>query len=248
MVDTPGRQRHQRAARRHHLRLHPARRRGDLPARRGADPDRLRAPVPGGAHPALDPRPAGVRGRQGRPAGRGRAGGGAAFARQHLARHRARAGDVRGVGQAGAGGRRAGVRAGRVARAPGRRRWAPSAGGCCSTRAGRRRAGWRRSCARAWRCGGARWSCRWPSWRSGSAARRSGCASGKKALETAAETIRAETAALKARVRQDLAAFTDELRDALAGGSTRSAAPTCSATWRPSSRTPGSAGWRPKAR
>ena len=35
---------------------------------------------------------------------------------------------------------------------------------------------------------------------------------GKKGLETAAETIRAETAALKARVRQDLADFTAEFR------------------------------------
>jgi small GTP-binding protein len=40
--------------------------------------------------------------------------------------------------------------------------------------------------------------------------------SGKKVLETAAETVRAETAALKARVRQDLADFTAELREALA--------------------------------
>ena len=40
--------------------------------------------------------------------------------------------------------------------------------------------------------------------------------SGKKVLETAAETVRAETAALKARVRQDLADFTAELRTALA--------------------------------
>jgi len=39
--------------------------------------------------------------------------------------------------------------------------------------------------------------------------------SGKKVLETAAETVRAETAALKARVRQDLAEFTAELREAL---------------------------------
>jgi tRNA U34 5-carboxymethylaminomethyl modifying GTPase MnmE/TrmE len=38
---------------------------------------------------------------------------------------------------------------------------------------------------------------------------------GKKALETAAEAVRAETAALKARVRQDLADFTTELRGAL---------------------------------
>ena len=36
--------------------------------------------------------------------------------------------------------------------------------------------------------------------------------SGQKALETAAETIRAETSALKARVRQDLADFTAEFR------------------------------------
>jgi small GTP-binding protein len=36
--------------------------------------------------------------------------------------------------------------------------------------------------------------------------------SGQKTLETAAETIRAETAALKARVRQDLADFTAEFR------------------------------------
>ena len=41
--------------------------------------------------------------------------------------------------------------------------------------------------------------------------------SGKKVLESAAETVRAETAALKARVRQDLADFTVELRTALAG-------------------------------
>jgi len=40
--------------------------------------------------------------------------------------------------------------------------------------------------------------------------------SGKKVLESAAETVRAETAALKARVRQDLADFTVELRGALA--------------------------------
>ena len=39
--------------------------------------------------------------------------------------------------------------------------------------------------------------------------------SGKKVLETAATTVRAETAALKARVRQDLADFTVELRTAL---------------------------------
>jgi small GTP-binding protein len=39
--------------------------------------------------------------------------------------------------------------------------------------------------------------------------------SGQKVLETAAETIRAETAALKARVRQDLADFTAELRGRL---------------------------------
>ncbi|HXU03900.1 MAG TPA: dynamin family protein [Polyangia bacterium] len=40
--------------------------------------------------------------------------------------------------------------------------------------------------------------------------------SGKKVLESAAETVRAETAALKARVRQDLADFAAELRTALA--------------------------------
>jgi GTPase Era involved in 16S rRNA processing len=39
--------------------------------------------------------------------------------------------------------------------------------------------------------------------------------SGKKVLETAAGTVRAETAALKARVRQDLADFTARMRDAL---------------------------------
>ena len=38
---------------------------------------------------------------------------------------------------------------------------------------------------------------------------------GRQALDEAAETIRAETAALKARVRQDLAAFTEELAAAL---------------------------------
>jgi hypothetical protein len=38
---------------------------------------------------------------------------------------------------------------------------------------------------------------------------------GKKVLETAAATVRAETAALKARVRQDLADFTAELRTAV---------------------------------
>ncbi|HVU49510.1 MAG TPA: dynamin family protein [Polyangia bacterium] len=41
--------------------------------------------------------------------------------------------------------------------------------------------------------------------------------SGQKVLETAAETIRAETAALKARVRQDLADFAAELRARLPG-------------------------------
>jgi GTP-binding protein EngB required for normal cell division len=41
---------------------------------------------------------------------------------------------------------------------------------------------------------------------------------GKKVLETAATTVRAETSALKARVRQDLADFTAELRDGLAAG------------------------------
>ncbi len=40
---------------------------------------------------------------------------------------------------------------------------------------------------------------------------------GQRALDEAAETIRAETAALKARVRQDLAAFTEELAAALPG-------------------------------
>jgi small GTP-binding protein len=40
---------------------------------------------------------------------------------------------------------------------------------------------------------------------------------GRKALDQAAETIRAETSALKARVRQDLAAFTEELASALPG-------------------------------
>jgi small GTP-binding protein len=40
--------------------------------------------------------------------------------------------------------------------------------------------------------------------------------SGQKVLETASGTVRAETAALKARVRQDLADFTGELRGALA--------------------------------
>jgi small GTP-binding protein len=41
--------------------------------------------------------------------------------------------------------------------------------------------------------------------------------SGQTALATAAETIRAETAALKARVRQDLADFAKELRERLPG-------------------------------
>jgi small GTP-binding protein len=40
-------------------------------------------------------------------------------------------------------------------------------------------------------------------------------ASGRKVLESAAETIRAETAGLKARVRQDLADFTAEFRERL---------------------------------
>jgi ribosome biogenesis GTPase A len=40
---------------------------------------------------------------------------------------------------------------------------------------------------------------------------------GRRALDQAAETIRAETAALKARVRQDLVAFTDEFAEALPG-------------------------------
>jgi ribosome biogenesis GTPase A len=39
--------------------------------------------------------------------------------------------------------------------------------------------------------------------------------SGKKVLETAASTVRSETAALKARVRQDLAEFTPRMREAL---------------------------------
>jgi small GTP-binding protein len=41
--------------------------------------------------------------------------------------------------------------------------------------------------------------------------------SGQKVLETAAATVRAETAALKARVRQDLADFTAEFRSVLPG-------------------------------
>ncbi len=41
--------------------------------------------------------------------------------------------------------------------------------------------------------------------------------SGKKVLETAAATVRAETAGLKARVRQDLADFTAQLRTAVGG-------------------------------
>jgi GTPase SAR1 family protein len=41
-------------------------------------------------------------------------------------------------------------------------------------------------------------------------------ATGQKGLDAAADTIRAETAGLKARVRQDLAAFTTEFREALA--------------------------------
>ena len=41
-------------------------------------------------------------------------------------------------------------------------------------------------------------------------------ATGQKGLDAAAGTIRAETSALKARVRQDLAQFTGELREALA--------------------------------
>lgn len=41
-------------------------------------------------------------------------------------------------------------------------------------------------------------------------------ATGQKGLDAAADTIRAETAGLKARVRQDLVAFTTEFREALA--------------------------------
>ena len=48
---------------------------------------------------------------------------------------------------------------------------------------------------------------------------------GRQALDEAAETIRAETAALKARVRQDLAAFTEELAAALPGQIDKVAAP-----------------------
>jgi GTPase SAR1 family protein len=48
---------------------------------------------------------------------------------------------------------------------------------------------------------------------------------GRKALDHAAETIRAETAALKARVRQDLAAFTEEFASALPGQIDKVAAP-----------------------
>ena len=48
---------------------------------------------------------------------------------------------------------------------------------------------------------------------------------GRRALDQAAETIRAETAALKARVRQDLAAFTEELAGALPAQIDKVAAP-----------------------
>ena len=65
-----GRQRHQRAARRDHLRLRAARRRGVFLLDADADPHRVGAAVPRGAHPALDARPADLRGRQGRPARR----------------------------------------------------------------------------------------------------------------------------------------------------------------------------------
>jgi small GTP-binding protein len=48
---------------------------------------------------------------------------------------------------------------------------------------------------------------------------------GKRALDEAAEIIQAETSALKARVRQDLASFTDDFSAALAGGIEPVAAP-----------------------
>jgi small GTP-binding protein len=48
---------------------------------------------------------------------------------------------------------------------------------------------------------------------------------GKRALDEAADIIQAETAALKARVRQDLASFTEDFSAALAGGIDPVAAP-----------------------
>jgi ribosome biogenesis GTPase A len=73
IVDTPGVNdiNEQRAT---SLRIPAARGRGRVPAGRDADPDRVGAPVPGGAHPPFHARPADLRGREGRPARRGGAG------------------------------------------------------------------------------------------------------------------------------------------------------------------------------
>jgi hypothetical protein len=103
IVDTPRRQRHQRAAGGHHVRLPAARRRGGVPAGRDADPDGVGTPVPGRADPAIDARPPDLRGGEVRSAGRGGAGGDAALRAPAPVGDRARAGDLPGVGEARAG-------------------------------------------------------------------------------------------------------------------------------------------------
>ncbi len=170
-----------------------------------------------GADPAVQPRPAGVRRDQGRPARRGRAGRGAcAFARRHLeaivpeaplfavSAKRALAGDLAGSAmkpllehlQLTLGAERrqlvydhALADAGRVA------------GFLRQSLAMRRRS--------------LELSVHDLEQRVNKAQER--LRVGRRALDQAAETIRAETAALKARVRQDLAAFTEELASALPG-------------------------------
>ena len=133
-----GRQRHQRAARRHHLRLPAARGRGRVPAGRDADPDRLGAAVPGGAHPAFDARPPDLRGGEGRPARRGRAGRDAALRAPSPRGDRARAGDLPGIGQARAGGRSRRLGAGPVRRRAGRHGRARAAAAAARQHAGGR--------------------------------------------------------------------------------------------------------------
>ena len=214
IVDTPGRQRHQRAARRHHLRLPAARRRRRVPARRDPDPDRVGAAVPRGADPALDARSADVRGRQGRSARRRPSWPRRCASRASTWR---RSSPSRRSSRCRRSARWPAIATGRgmdaFVAALGATVGARAAQAAARPRAGRRGRAVGVHPPEPGACTAGRWSCRWPSWSSGSRARRSGCSTGKKVLDTAAETVRAETAALKARVRQDLADFAAELRD-----------------------------------
>ncbi len=72
-------------------------------------------------------------------------------------------------------------------------------------------------------------------------------ATGKKVLETAAATVRAETAALKARVRRTWPTSPPSCARRSPPTSTRRRAPTSAATCRSSCRTPGRPGPRPRA-